>query len=108
MASSLIIVFLFVAAMALLPFAVKRFAGRLKGHGAGAVSSTRLISALSLSPQQRVVTVEVGPEGARTWLVLGVTGQAITCLHSQAAHAIAEGLRPELQPSAQGTGSFRG
>jgi flagellar protein FliO/FliZ len=29
-----------------------------------------------------VVTVEVGPEGARTWLVLGVTGQSITCLHT--------------------------
>jgi len=29
-----------------------------------------------------VVTVEIGPEGSRTWLVLGVTSQSITCLHT--------------------------
>ncbi|MBY0410619.1 MAG: flagellar biosynthetic protein FliO, partial [Burkholderiaceae bacterium] len=29
----------------------------------------------------RVVTVEVGPENARTCLVLGVTAQHISCLH---------------------------
>ncbi|WP_208507883.1 flagellar biosynthetic protein FliO, partial [Variovorax paradoxus] len=45
-------------------------------------SASRLLSAVAVGPQQRVVTVEVGPEGARTWLVLGVTGQSITCLHT--------------------------
>jgi flagellar protein FliO/FliZ len=34
-----------------------------------------------------VVTVEVGPEGARTWLVLGVTAQSINCLHVMPAGA---------------------
>jgi flagellar protein FliO/FliZ len=37
---------------------------------------------MAVGPQQRVLTVEVGPENARTWLVLGVTGQTITCLHT--------------------------
>jgi len=36
---------------------------------------------VAVGPQQRVVTVEVGPEGARTWLVLGVTAQQVSCLH---------------------------
>ena len=39
-----------------------------------------VVSAVAVGPHQRVVTVEVGPEDARTWLVLGVTAQNITCL----------------------------
>ena len=46
---------------------------------AGAAS--RVVSAVAVGPQQRVVTVEVGPEHARTWLVLGVTAQQVSCLH---------------------------
>jgi flagellar protein FliO/FliZ len=44
----------------------------------------------ALKPQQRVVTVEVGPESARTWLVLGVTTQTITNLHSAPAPGFAQ------------------
>jgi flagellar protein FliO/FliZ len=32
-----------------------------------------------------VVTVEVGPQNARVWLVLGVTQQSIQCLHTMPA-----------------------
>ena len=37
---------------------------------------------VAVGPQQRVVTVEVGPPDARIWLVLGVTAQSICTLHT--------------------------
>jgi flagellar protein FliO/FliZ len=46
---------------------------------------SKIVSAVAVGPHQRVVTVEVGPEGARTLLVLGVTAQTISCLHSSPA-----------------------
>jgi len=39
-----------------------------------------------LGPQQKVVTLEMGSKDARFQLVLGVTPQAITCLHKVASH----------------------
>ena len=58
-----------------------------------------LVSALALGPQQRVVTVEVGPQNARVWLVLGVTQQSIQCLHTMAADgAAAPSLVPQENP----------
>jgi flagellar protein FliO/FliZ len=54
-----------------------------------------------VGPHQRVVTVEVGPEGARTWLVLGVTGQTISCLHSM--NAGASQPLPARLPATDGT-----
>src|SRR6218665_2886422 len=53
-------------------------------HGAGGPASgadARVLSAVAVGPQQRVVTVEVGPEHARIWLVLGVTARQGSCLH---------------------------
>lgn len=42
----------------------------------------RIVCVTSLSPQQRVVTIEAGPPQARVWLVLGVTPGSITTLHT--------------------------
>jgi flagellar protein FliO/FliZ len=42
---------------------------------------TRAVSSLALSPNQRVVTVEVGDGPQRRWLVLGVTAQQIAPLY---------------------------
>mgnify|MGYP000712277892 CR=1 FL=1 len=42
----------------------------------------RLVGALPLAPNQRLVTVEVGQGDERRWLVLGVTAQAIHTLHT--------------------------
>ena len=81
MTQTLVVVVLFVGAMACLPWLVKRLQQR---HGVGAAvagTASRVLSTVAVGPQQRVVTVEVGPEHARTWLVLGVTGQTMTCLH---------------------------
>lgn len=41
----------------------------------------RVVSQAVLSPQQRLVTVEVGEGIDRCWLVLGVTAQQISVLH---------------------------
>lgn len=59
----------------------------LGGHlGAGqAVAPMRLVSSLVLAQGQRIVTVEVGEGDERRWLVLGVTQQSITTLHTLTA-----------------------
>lgn len=82
MSQTLLAVVLFVIVLAMLPFAVKWIQRRALGGANATLNASRLVSVLAVGPQQRVVTVEVGPEGARAWLVLGVTGQAITCLHT--------------------------
>ena len=59
--------------------------------GAAASSgSLRSVAVLALSPNQRIVTVEVGRGDERRWLVLGVTPQNITALHEMAPQADAE------------------
>ncbi|VWX60312.1 Flagellar biosynthesis protein FliO [Burkholderiales bacterium 8X] len=83
MTQSLVTIVIFIGLMMALPLVLKRLQakrGALLG-GAGGVQS-KLLSTVAIGPQQRVVTVEVGPEDARTCLVLGVTAQSITCLHT--------------------------
>lgn len=82
MGQTLITVVLFVVLLALLPLAVKWLQKRGGAFGPSAMANSRLVSALGVGPNQKVITVEVGPEGARTWLVLGVTAHTITCLHT--------------------------
>lgn len=84
MTQTLISVGLFVVLLALVPVGLKWVQRRAAADGAGAVAISRVVSAVAVGPHQRVVTVEVGPEGSRVWLTLGVTAQAITCLHSAA------------------------
>ncbi len=66
----------------MVPFALKWVQRRTANGALGSSSASRIVSALAVGPHQRVITVEVGPEGERTWLTLGVTAQAITCLHT--------------------------
>jgi flagellar protein FliO/FliZ len=89
MTQTLLIV-LFVVLIALVPVGLKWVQRRSLGGVAGFASASRVISAVAVGPHQRVVTVEVGPEGARTLLTLGVTAQTITCLHSAAIDSRAE------------------
>lgn len=81
MTQSLLLVGLFLAVLACLPFAVKWLKQRSTVGTALSTEQSRFISAVAVGPNQSVVTVEAGPEGARVWLTLGVTPQAITCLH---------------------------
>jgi flagellar protein FliO/FliZ len=55
--------------------------------GAGSQGIMRSIAVLPISPSQRIVTVEVGTGEGRRWLVLGVTPQAISTLHSMEPQA---------------------
>jgi len=84
MTQTIVSVVLFLVILALLPLAIRWYQQRAPG-GASASAASRIVSSLAVGPQQRVVTIEVGPEGARTWLVLGVTPQNVTCLHTMPA-----------------------
>ena len=82
MAQSLFTVVLFLALLACTPYLLRRLQARRVGaSGMADGEASKLLSTVVVGPQQRVVTLEVGPLGARTWLVLGVTGQSINCLH---------------------------
>lgn len=80
MTQTIVSVAVFLVLLALLPLGIRWLQRRAPG-GSATTGAARIISAIAVGPHQRVVTVEVGPEEARTWLVLGVTAQNITCLH---------------------------
>ncbi len=99
MSQTLITVAVFVLLLALVPFGIKWIQSRPGSAMAGIGSGTRVISAVAVGPQQRVVTVEVGPQDARIWLVLGVTQQSIGCLHT---------IAPPAGPERGGLGTAAG
>ncbi|MBT9495043.1 MAG: flagellar biosynthetic protein FliO [Paucibacter sp.] len=78
-------------------------------NGAGVM---RLVAQMSVAPNQRLMTVEVGQGEDRRWLVLGVTGQQITTLHvmppqaesstSTATPAFAQMLSSRLRSQSSG------
>ena len=77
-------VLIFLACLAALPFLVKRWKSvNAAKYGGESGPAPRVVSVLAVGPQQRVVTVEVGREGARQRMVLGVTAQNISCLFSE-------------------------
>jgi flagellar protein FliO/FliZ len=71
----------FIAILALIPVALWLLK-RTPIGGAGAGGVMRSVAVLPISPSQRIVTVEVGSGDERRWLVLGVTPQSITTLHT--------------------------
>lgn len=87
MTQTLLTVAAFVLLLAMVPMAIKWLQSRgvATGPANGAVS--RVLSAVAVGPHQRVVTLEVGPAHDRICLVLGVTAQSISCLHSTPADA---------------------
>ena len=84
---SLLFISFFVALIAAVPWMLKQLQARLGLGTRSGPSQSQWVSAIAVGPQQRVVTVEVGPAHARVCLVLGVTAQTITCLHSAPATA---------------------
>lgn len=95
MSQTLVTVAVFVLLLALVPFGIKWIQSRSGSATAAIGSGTRVISAVAVGPHQRVVTVEVGPQDARIWLVLGVTQQSIGCLHTIASRSGLERVDPE-------------
>lgn len=81
MTQTLLVVVLFVGAIATLPWLVRRVQQRRGFVSPLADAPSKVLSAVAIGPHQKIVTVEVGPENARALLVLGVTAQQITCLH---------------------------
>jgi flagellar protein FliO/FliZ len=71
----------FVAVIALIPLALWLLKRTPMG-GAARSGVMRSIAMLPLSHSQRIVTIEVGQGAERRWLVLGVTPQSITNLHT--------------------------
>jgi flagellar protein FliO/FliZ len=84
MAQSWWFIVFFVIVLALIPIGLKWFQRRVGAGTVGAAVPMKIISAIGIGVNQRVVTLEIGPPHARTWLTLGVTAQTITCLHSAA------------------------
>lgn len=80
--SSWLTVGLFVLVVACVPFALKVLQQRYRvSLPLQTQGQPRVVSAVSLGPGQRLVLVDVGPDGARERLTLGVTAQGIECLH---------------------------
>ena len=82
----------FLLILALIPAALWLLKRTPMGGGASG-QGLRLVGALALAPNQRIVTVEVGSGDDRRWLVLGVTPAGISSLHS---------LQPQAEPPASG------
>ena len=97
----------FIAILALIPAALWSLK-RTPAGGAAMQGAMRTVAVLSLSPSQRLVTVEVGCGEARRWLVLGVTGQQITTLHEMAPQEEAPVVAPAVTPFAQLLARFNG
>ena len=72
----------------------------LAGAAAAQRAGMRAVASLPLSASPRIVTVEVGEGEHRRWLVLGVTPQSITTLHTLPPQqgAVAEAPAPPGGP----------
>jgi flagellar protein FliO/FliZ len=79
-------VFWFVLVVAFIPIClwVLKRSGLATGAAPGAAALIKPVGQFNIGPGQRLLTVEVGEGEARTWLVLGVTAQQITTLHTMA------------------------
>ncbi len=93
MSPGIVSILWFVAIVAMIPAALWLLKRTPMG-GAGGQGVMRNIAVLPLSPSQRIVTVEVGQGEARQWLVLGVTAQSITTLHTLPPQADLPGGTP--------------
>lgn len=96
MNQSLFPVLLFVVLLAMVPLGLK-WVRRHKLGGSGSTHEAKVLSAVAVGPQQRVVSVEVGPADARVLLTLGVTSQSIHVLHST---PVGRGVEPAPAPVA--------
>lgn len=102
MAASGMSVVWFVLIVAMIPLSlwVLKRSGLATGAMAGAKGQApiKTVGQLNIGPGQRLMTVEVGQGEARTWLVLGVTGQSIQTLHTMAPQTVADSGEPAVHP----------
>jgi flagellar protein FliO/FliZ len=76
----------FLALLAALPWLLRWVRARASTTTGTSDTQSRFISAVAVGPQQRVVTVEVGPSHERVWLTVGVTGQSMVLLHRSSSN----------------------
>ena len=88
-------------AMMVVAWLLQRWRRHLPNVSRQAGPSLKVMNALPLGPQQRVVTVQVGEGEARVCLVLGVTPGGITALHQMPLPAEPLG---EMPAAGQGDG----
>lgn len=89
----------FIAIIVMIPFALWMLKRTPLGGGLGQ-GPVRTVSSLAITPNQRLLTVEVGQGDDRRWLVLGVSPGSITALHTMAPQA-----EPPAAPGAPGSGA---
>jgi flagellar protein FliO/FliZ len=75
----------FLAIVASIPLLLWLFKRSQLLGAAEASGTARTVAVLPLSASQKLVTVEVGRGDEKFWLLLGVTPQNITTLHTMAA-----------------------
>ena len=100
----------FIAIIAMIPVALWLLKRTPMGGAGAGQGLLRSVAALPLSTSQRIVTIEVGQGDERRWLVLGVTAQSITTLHTMAPQgdAASDALPAAPLPAfAQLLGKFR-
>lgn len=81
MAQTLVVVVLFIGALAMAPWLLRYWQQRHAAAQTQAGVAAKVLSVVAVGPQQRVVTVEIAADQEKTRLVLGVTAQQISCLH---------------------------
>ena len=86
----------FLAILCLIPLLLWLLKRTPLGASAGG-GVIRLVAQMSIAPNQRLLTVEVGQGEDKRWLVLGVTGQQITTLHVMPPQA--ESTPPHAAPA---------
>lgn len=94
MTQTLVVVVLFIGAMAMAPWLLRQWQQRHATAQAQAGVAAKVLSVVAVGPQQRVVTVEIATEQEKTRLVLGVTAQQISCLHVLPTAAVASAAVP--------------
>jgi flagellar protein FliO/FliZ len=79
-APALLLLLLFLGVLLMIPKMVRWLQGR--NLVPGQAHDLKVVSALSVGAQHRVVVVSLGSAMNHTHLVLGVSPQSITCLHA--------------------------
>jgi flagellar protein FliO/FliZ len=90
---TLIIGIAFVVLIGLLPLGIRWLQKRQLLRQPANGMPTQIISSVAIGPQQRIVTVEVGPVHQRVCLVVGVTAHSVNCLYQIGS------IHPSPEPS---------
>lgn len=87
--------------MVLLAFALQRWKKHLPGIAHQAGPALKVMSSVSLGPQQRLVTVQIGQGADALCLVLGVAPGSVNTLHSMPLPAL-----PDAPAAPEGANRF--